>query len=121
SDEDIEKAVKDAEKYAEEDKKRKEAGANKTHLESMLDNLEKTVKEAGDKLTDDDKKVVEDAVAKAKAELESNDNDRIKQAIETLSKDIQPVIAKIYQNAGGNPDGGNGGPEGGDTEFNQHS
>ena len=119
SEEDIDKAVKDAEKYAEEDKKRKEAIDNKNTLESMIDNLEKTVKDAGDKLSDDDKKVVEDAVAKAKTELESNDNDRIKNAIETLSKDIQPVIAKIYQQAGGaqggNPDGGDG-----DTEFNQH-
>jgi molecular chaperone DnaK len=123
SEEDIDKAVKDAEKYAEEDKKRKEAIDNKNNLEGMIDSLEKTVKEAGDKLSDDDKRVVEDAVAKAKTELESGDNDRIKAATETLQKDIQPVIAKIYQQAQGaqgNPaDGGNGG-NGDDTEFRQH-
>ena len=118
SDEDIDKAVKDAEKYAEEDKKRKEAVDNKNNLEGMIDGLEKTVKEAGDKLSDDDKKVVEDAVAKAKTELESGDNDRIKAATETLQTEIQPVIAKMYQQAGGNPNGGN--PDGGDTEFTQH-
>ncbi len=121
SEEDIDKAVKDAEKYAEEDKKRKEAVDNKNNLESMIDNLEKTVKEAGDKLTEEDKKVVEDAVAKAKTELESGDNDRIKAASETLAKDIQPVVAKMYQQAGGQNGAGPDGNDGGDTEFNQHS
>ena len=117
SEEDIEKAVKDAEKYAEEDKKRKEAVDNRNTLETMIDSLEKTVKEAGDKLSDDDKKLVEDAVAKTKTELESGDNDRIKVATETLQTEIQPVIAKMYQQAGGNPAGGS---DGDDTEFRQH-
>lgn len=89
----------------------------------MIDSVEKTVKEAGDKLTEDDKKVCEDAVAKAKTELESGDNDRIKAAYEQLTKDIQPVIAKMYQNAqgaaGNGGEGGNGG-NGDDTEFRQH-
>jgi len=110
SQDDIDKAVKDAEKYAEEDKKRKEAVDNKNTLENMIDSLEKTVKEAGDKLTDDDKKIVEDALAKAKSELESGDNDRIKAAIDMLAKDVQPVVAKIYRNNGGD-----------DTEFKQHN
>ena len=87
----------------------------------MIDNLEKTVNEAGDKLSPEDKKTVEDAIAKAKTELESNDNDRIKAALETLTKEIQPVIAKMYQQAGGGNPGGDGGNPGGDTEFNQHS
>ena len=124
SEDDIDKAVKDAERYAEEDKKRKEAVDNKNTLESMIDSLEKTVKEAGDKLTEDDKKIVEDAVDKAKTELESDDNDRIKSAIESLQKDIQPVIAKIYQQTAGNggagADGGASGGNGDDTEFRQH-
>ncbi len=121
SDDDIDKAVKDAEKYAEEDKKRKEAVDNKNNLSGMIDNLEKTVNEAGDKLSPEDKKTVEDAIAKAKTELESNDNDRIKAALETLTKEVQPVIAKMYQQAGGGNPGGDGGNPGGDTEFNQHS
>lgn len=118
SEEDIDKAVKDAEKYAEEDKKRKEAVDNKNNLESMIDGLEKTLKDAGDKLTDDDKKIVEDAIAKAKTELESGDNDRIKAATDTLANEIQPVIAKIYQQTQGGNDGG--ADMGGDTEFKQH-
>ncbi len=122
SEEDIDKAVKDAERYAEEDKKRKEAVDNKNNLESMIDSLEKTVKEAGDKLSEEDKRTVEDAVASAKTELESGDNDRIKAASETLTQKIQPVIAKIYQQAqgaAGNNDGNGGGDD--DTEFSQHS
>ena len=59
SEEDIDKAVKDAERYAEEEK-RKEAVDNKNNLESMIDSLEKTVKEAGDKLSEEDKRTVED-------------------------------------------------------------
>ena len=124
SEEDIDKAVKDAERYAEEDKKRKEAVDNKNNLESIIDSLEKTVKEAGDKLSDEDKTTVENAVAKAKTELESGDNDRIKAAIDTLQNEIQPVIAKMYQQgaagAQGGANGGNGSDGGDDTEFRQH-
>ena len=124
SESDIEKAVKDAEKYAEEDKKRKEAVDNKNNLEGLIDSVEKTVKEAGDKISEDDKKVVEDAVSKAKNALESNDNDRIKNAFEELQNDIKPVIAKLYQQANPNGANGNGDSDGGagdgDTEFRQH-
>ena len=121
SEEEIDKAVKDAERYAEEDKKRKEAVDNKNSLEAMIDSLEKTVKEAGDKLTEDDKKTVEDAIAKAKTELESGDDDRIKAATETLTREIQPIVAKIYQQAqGAAGNNGNGGNPDDGTEFNQH-
>ncbi|MCD8206230.1 MAG: molecular chaperone DnaK [Clostridia bacterium] len=121
SEEDIDAAVKDAERYAEEDKKRKEAVDNRNNLEGMIDSLEKTVKEAGDKLTDEDKKICDDAIAEAKGELESGDDDKIKAASEKLSRDIQPVIAKLYQQGGGQGAGPDGGFTGGDdTEFNQH-
>ncbi|HIU00609.1 MAG TPA: molecular chaperone DnaK [Candidatus Coproplasma excrementavium] len=122
SEDEIDKAVKDAERYAEEDKKRKEAVDNKNNLEAMIDSLEKTVKEAGDKLTEADKTTVENAIAKAKTELESGDADRIKAASEELSREIQPIVAKIYQQAQGAANGANGasGSNGDDTEFNQH-
>ncbi|MGN0818356.1 MAG: Hsp70 family protein, partial [Candidatus Coproplasma sp.] len=102
-----------------EDKKRKEAVDNKNNLEGMIDSLEKTVKEAGDKLSEDDKKICEDAIASARTELESGDNDRIKAALEKLQQDIQPVIAKMYQQAQSAAGADNGG-NGDDTEFNQH-
>ena len=118
SEEEIDKAVKDAEKYAEEDKKRKEAVDNKNNLEGMIDSLEKTVKEAGDKLSEEDKNTVESAISAAKTELESGDNDRIKAAFEKLQTDVQPVIAKMYQQAQGAA-GANPGND--DTEFTQHN
>ena len=121
SEADIDKAVKDAEKYAEEDKKRKEAVDNKNTLEGMIDSLEKTVKEAGDKLSEEDKNTVNSAISKAKTELESGDDARIKAAIDTLNTEVQPVVAKMYQQAQGaagnaSDNGGNGD----DTEFRQH-
>ncbi|MCD8308070.1 MAG: molecular chaperone DnaK [Clostridia bacterium] len=121
SSDDIDRAVKDAEKYAEEDKKRKEAVDNRNNLEGMIDSLEKTVKEAGDKLSDSDKQTVEAAVSKAKDALESNDNDRIKAAYDTLMNETQPVIAKMYQQAQQqyqqeHPNG----PDDDGTEFQQH-
>ena len=120
SDEDIDKAVKEAEMYEAEDKKRKEAVENKNKLDSLIFQVEKTVKDSGDKLTDEDKKIVEDAVASAKVELESGDNDRIVAATEKLSNDVQGVFAKLYQQAqqaaGANPNG----DDDGDTEFHQN-
>jgi molecular chaperone DnaK len=120
SEEDIDKAVKDAEKYAEEDKKRKEAVDNKNNLEGMIDSLEKTINEAGDKISDDDKKVVADAIANAKKDLESGDNDKIKEAYDTLQKQVQPVIAKLYSQAQGAAGAQQDSGDDGDTEFRQH-
>ncbi len=118
SDEDIDKAVKEAEMYEAEDKKRKESVENRNKLDSLIFQVEKTVKDSGDKLTDEDKKIVEDAVASAKVELESGDNDRIVSATEKLSNDVQGVFAKLYQqaqqSAGSNPN------DDGDTEFHQN-
>jgi molecular chaperone DnaK len=119
SEEDIDKAVKDAEKYAEEDKKRKEAVDNRNNLEGMIDNLNKTLSEAGDKIAEEDKKVVEDAIAKAKTALDSNDNDQIKSAFDELQKDVAPVISKLYQQAQGSAQGQTN-PGDDDTEFSQH-
>ena len=123
SEEDIDKAVKDAEKYEAEDKKRKEAVENKNKLDSLIFQVEKTVRDSGDKLTEEDKAVVENAVKEAKEELASDDNDRIVKATEKLSNDVQAIFAKLYQQAQQgaqtNPnEADNGGA--GDTEFHQN-
>ena len=107
SEEEIDKAVKEAEQFAEEDKKRKEKVENKNKLDSMIFSCEQTMKEAGDKLDENDKATLQSAIDAAKKELESNDDDRIKAAYETLMNSVQPVFAKLYQqNAGaqGGPD-----------------
>ena len=118
SEDEINKAVKEAEQYAEEDKKRKEAVDNRNALDGMIFQMEKTLKENGDKLPDEDKAKMEELIKDAKVELESNDNDRIKAASEKLSNEAQAIFAKIYEQAGGAPNG-EGTTTDGDTEFHQ--
>ena len=118
SDADIDKAIKEAEMYEAEDKKRKESVENKNKLDSLIFQIEKTVKDSGDKLTDEDKTVVENAVKEAKVELESGDNDRIVKATEKLSNDVQGVFTKLYQQAQQSAGAGNPNDDG-DTEFHQ--
>ena len=123
SEEDIDKAVKEAQQYEEEDKKRKEVVENRNKLDSLIFTVEKTVKDSGDKLSEEEKSTVENAVKEAKEELASEDNDRIVKATEKLSNDVQGVFAKLYQQAQG-AQGGNAGAEqsgeDGDTEFHQN-
>ena len=123
SEEEIDKAVKDAEKFAEEDKKRKEKVDNKNKLDGMIFSVEQTIKDAGDKLNDSDKAALQSAVDAAKKELESDDDDRIKAAYDTLMNAVQPIFAKMYQANGGQPGAGAAGPDSGagdgDTEFHQ--
>jgi molecular chaperone DnaK len=114
----IQNAVKEAEAHAAEDKKRKESVENKNKLDGLIFQIEKTMKDSGDKLSDEDKTTVENAVKEAKAELESNDNDRIVKATEKLSNDVQAVFTKLYQQAQ-QAGGEAGAPNDGDTEFHQ--
>ncbi len=115
SEADIDKAVKEAQQYEAEDKKRKEAVENHNKLDGLIFTIEKTVKDSGDKLSAEDKAAVEDAVKKAKEELASNDNDRIVKATEELSNATQAIFAKLYQQT----QGAQGAPNDGDTEFHQ--
>ena len=120
SEEEIDKAVKDAERFAEEDKKRKQQVENKNKLDGAIFSVEQTLKYAGDKLTEDDKSAVQSAIDAAKAELDSGDDGRITAAYDTLMNAVQPVFAKLYQQAGGaaGPDAG-ANPGAGDEEFHQ--
>ena len=106
SDADIEKAVNEAKQYEEEDKKRKEVVDNHNKLDGLIFTVEKSIKDLGDKLSEEDKAKLEESVKSAKAELESNDNDRIVAATEKLNNEVQPIFSKIYQQA--NPNGGEG-------------
>ena len=117
SDEDIDRAVKEAEQYEEEDKKRKEAVDNKNQLDGLIFSIEKTLRENGDKVSEEDKAKLEEAIKTAKEDLASDDADRIKAANERLSNEAQGVFAKIYQQAQQqNPQSDNGAD---DTEFHQ--
>ena len=99
TEEDIDKAVKEAEKYAEEDKKRKETVDMKNNAEQLILAIDKTLMESGDKLSEEDKKILEDASKEAKEKLEKADDvDTIKNITEELSKATNPVFTKLYQN-----------------------
>ena len=95
SKEEVEKMTKEAELHAAEDKQRKESVETRNQLDSTIYQLEKTLREAGDKLAADAKSKGEAAISEAKKELESNDVGRMKAAIEKLSA----AGAEIYQEA----------------------
>ena len=118
SDADIDKAVNEAKQYEEEDKKRKEVVENHNKLDGLIFTIEKSIKDLGDKISDEDKAKLEEEVKLAKTELESNDNDRIVKATEKLSNESQAIFGKIYQQANPNGDAGAQGADG-DTEFHQ--
>ncbi|MCI8521502.1 MAG: molecular chaperone DnaK [Clostridia bacterium] len=103
SDEDIDKAVKEAEKYAEEDKKRKEEVEVRNNAESLVYQCEKAVKDAGDKVDDATKSMVETEVNKVKDALQGTDTDAIKKATEELQEKFYSVAQQMYQQA--NPQG----------------
>ena len=107
SDADIDKAIKEAEQYAEEDKKRKEVVDNKNSLDQLIAGIEKVLRESGDKISSEDKTRLEDATNKAKETYKTaNDAETLKAAIEDLSKVSNEIFSKLYQNA--NPQGGDG-------------
>ena len=100
SEDEINNAIKDAEKYADEDKKRKEKVDVKNNAEQLIFASEKFLKDSGDKLTPEDKKTLEDAIEKAKKDIETDDVDKIKAAMDEYSKVSNPIIAKLYENMG---------------------
>ena len=118
SEDEINKAVKDAEQYAEEDKKRKTKVEARNKLDGLIFSVEQTMKEGGDKLSEEDKATLQSAVDEAKKELEADDEEKYNAAFEALSNKVQPVFAKMYQQAGGAP-GADGAPNTGDEEFHQ--
>ncbi|MFA6308729.1 MAG: molecular chaperone DnaK [Clostridia bacterium] len=106
SDSDIDKAVKEAEKFADEDKKKKEEIELRNNADSMVYQSEKTLKDIGDKLGEDDKSKIQGEIDKVKEALKGTDNEAIKTSTETLTQSFYDVSSKIYQQ---NP-GAQGGP-----------
>ena len=103
SDEDIDKAVKEAEQYAEEDKKRKEAIEIRNNADQLVYQSEKTLGEVGDKVDQADKDAVQAEIDKVKEALKGTDNDQIKSATESLQQKFYEISTKLYQQA--NPQG----------------
>ncbi|GAA1147992.1 molecular chaperone DnaK [Kribbella jejuensis] len=105
---DIDKMVRDAEQYAEEDRKRREAVENRNQAESLVYQTEKFLQENEDKVPDDVKTEVKDGIAELKKALEGEDAEAIKAASEKLAQSSQKMGAAMYANAqaaGGSTDG----------------
>ena len=97
SDDDIEKMVKDAEEHAEEDKAKKELIETKNQAESLIHGTEKSLTENSDKINEDDKKSVEDAISQLKTSLESDDAAKITSDLEALTQEAMKLGEAIYK------------------------
>ena len=115
SKEDIEKAVKDAEKFAEEDKKAKEAVDVKNRADSMIFQSEKTLNEIGDKLPESDKDEVKAAIEKLKNTVQNGSTEDIKADTEALEKAFYSLSEKLYKQSGAQGAGPDMGNMGGDN------
>ena len=118
SDDEIDKAVKEAEQYAAEDKKRKEAIDAQNEADAMVFQTEKSLEELGDKVPASDKSAIETELSKLKALVEKNKNNQnpsdadtaeLKAQTEALTKALNEMATKMYQQNGPQDNGGQGG------------
>jgi molecular chaperone DnaK len=108
---DIKRMVREAEEHAEEDRKKRDLIEERNKAESLLHTVERMVKESGDKISGDDKKVLEEARKKLeKAREKAETADEVKKAVEEFEKDVHGVTEKLYKAAAEAPPPG-AGPE----------
>ena len=126
SEDEINRAVKEAEQFANEDKKRKDEVETRNHADTLVYETEKTMKELGDKIAESDKSRINAEVENVKSALNGSDSEAIKAATEKLTEVSYEVFGKIYQqqaqqnggaagfdpNAGAAGSGNNGGSNG---------
>jgi len=121
SQEDIDKAVRDAERFAEEDKKQKEAVDTKNHAENLVFQTDKTLGEIGDKLPESDKEEVKAAADKLRETIKTGDTAAIKADSEALEKAFYALSEKLYKQQGAqdpNMGGADAGASGDGTYYN---
>ncbi len=111
SDDDVERAVKDAERFAEEDKKKKEEIEIRNNADSIVYQTEKTVKDLGDKISEADKSTVGAKVEEVKKALAGTDSAAIKAATEALATASYEIFGKVYNNANQAAGGAQGGAQ----------
>ncbi|MBQ4543131.1 MAG: Hsp70 family protein, partial [Clostridia bacterium] len=104
SEEEIEKAVKDAEKFADEDKAAKEKIEVKNNAEHLVFQTEKTLNDLGDKISADEKAGITAEIEKLKEVIKTDDTEKIKTATDELTKKFYEISQKLYQQA--QPEGG---------------
>ncbi len=99
SKEEIEKMVKDAEKFAEDDKKKKEEVEVKNQADTLVYSIEKSLKDFGDKVTQDEKLKIEQKLNDLKEAIKGNDTEKIKKEMEELSKAAHKLAEEVYKSA----------------------
>ncbi|MBI2589089.1 molecular chaperone DnaK [Candidatus Saccharibacteria bacterium] len=95
----VEKAAKEAETHAEEDRKKREAAEVKNQLDNSVYQAEKMKTEYKDKLSEEDLKTLQEAIDEAKTHLEATDKEEVEKAAKDLSEKIMPIGAKMYESA----------------------
>ena len=124
SQEEIDKMQHDAEAHAEEDKQRREAVDRRNEADQLVYSTEKSLEEYGDKIGEEDKKAIEDALAETKKTLEGEDDEAIKTSMEALQQASHKLAEEMYKDAqaqqgaegGPAPEGDAGQPQGGADE-----
>jgi molecular chaperone DnaK len=101
SEDEIKRMQQEAEAHAEDDKKRKDLVEAKNQLDGMIYTAEKTIKDAGDKAPEEDKKALEEGITAAKAKLDSTDKEELEKAASELSEKMQKVGAAMYKDMPG--------------------
>lgn len=101
NEDEIQRMVKESEKYAEEDRKRRAAVEARNQADSIIYQTEKTLKDLGDKISSDEAKRINDAKEELKKAMEGQDVDNIKKKIEDLTKVLYDTTSRIYQQTGG--------------------
>jgi len=99
SEDEVSRMVDDSKKFEEEDRKKREEIEVRNTADTAVYTAEKTLKESKDKITADDQKKIEDAVAALKTSLEGDDVEEIKKKMEDLTEAVYAVTAKLYQEA----------------------
>jgi molecular chaperone DnaK len=116
TEEEINQRVKEAEQYAEQDKKRKEEVETLNRADSLIYEIEKTMRENGDKLSDEDKNTVQTEIDAFKKVREGNNAEEIKNAMEGFTQKVYAIFGKLYQAEGAQGAGDPGaGPQPGTT------
>ena len=123
TEEEIQARVKEAEQFAEADKQKKDEIETLNHADSLIYEMEKQLKDNGDKLSDEDKATVQSEIDSFKKVREGNNAAEIKTAMEALTQKVYAIFGKLYQQQGGAPEAGaQAGPEAGsqnaDGSFN---
>lgn len=100
SEDEINRMVKDAESHAEEDQKAREAAEARNEADTLIYSTEKSLSDYGDKISEDDKKQINDAIAELRSAIETNEVEQIKAKTEALKQASHKLAEEVYKNSG---------------------